>query len=204
MYGGALFIVVVLIVIYAFTCAFGWDVGKMSAKNNPITFVTSAVSRGVTLLVGSVASGTASGVEAGVADLDQPFSLTSNKTENDIDQLAELEGYAGQQNAIGGVSVYDPISMGAVKQKEVSAHYKNLKERSPFSTVGSIQPSRVKRDDDPYMRETGVPWVGGLPSRAFNRRVGGPQAGARDSISASSKSVEELYRSANEAPVWIG
>jgi hypothetical protein len=191
MYGIALFIVVVLIVIYACSCSSGFDIGKMSIASNPIRsflmrFTNNDASENVT------------------NEMDQPFSLTSNKAVDDVDQISSLEGFAGQSNSIGNVSVYDPIAMGAVKQTEVNAHYKGLKERSPFSTVGAIQPSRVKRDDDPYTRETGVPWVGGLPSRAFNRTIGGPQNGARESVSASSKSIEELHRSANKSPVWIG
>ena len=191
MYGKALFIVVVLIIIYAFTCAFGWDVRKMSKVNNPVAWILSNV------------KGADDEVSEVVDELDQPFSLTSNKDESNIDELATLEGFDGQENAIGNVGVYDPLTMGAVKKKELDAHYKNLKNRTPYSSVGSIQPSRVRRDDDPYARETGVPWVGGLPSRAFNRKIGGPQAGARDSISASSKSVVDLHKSARKAPVWI-
>lgn len=189
MYGIALFIVVVLIVIYACSCSFGYDIGEMSISNNPVS---------------SMLMRFKDTAESNPDEMDQPFSLTSNKAVDDVDQIAMLEGFAGQSNSIGNVSVYDPIAMGAVKQTEVNSHYKGLKERSPFSTVGAIQPSRVKRDDDPYIRETGVPWVGGLPSRAFNRNIGGPQNGARESVSASSKSIEELYRSANKAPVWIG
>jgi hypothetical protein len=192
MYGKALFIVVVLIVIYAFSCAFGLDVSKMSIDNNPIKAYVARSTRSKDERVSDP------------NEMDGPFSLTSNRHIDDVDQIESTEGFAGQLNAIGNVSVYDPISMGAIKQTEVDAHHKGLMERGSFSTTGAIQPSRVKRDDDPYTRETGVPWIGGLPNRAFNRKIGGPQSGARESVSASTKSIEELHRTANKSSVWIG
>lgn len=203
MYGLALSVVLVLIVIYWMTCAFGMDLSKMSSENNPITWFTNKIARDASAVTESVVSGAAAGLE----DVDQPFSI--GKTEPSgvtIDELSSLEGYAGQTGNVSQQSVYDPREMGILKKKEVESHYRNLKERSPYSTVGTAPPVAYERDDDPYTRESGVPWVGGLPNRAFAKAIGGggPQSGARETTGASSESIAALQRMSARAPKWNG
>ena len=185
MYGTALFLVVVIIIIYAVTCSYdnGEDINPMA--------------KGVDIIKSIL-------FKIGLRDKDpnaDPFSgsnASKGNTSGAINDLAALEGFDGNLNEVGDVSSYDPVAMGAVKKSEVDAHYKNLKERSPFSTVGSAAPSSVRRDDDPFTRESGVPWVGGVPSRAFKPRTSGPQSGARQLNSTSSGSINVLTRKSNE------
>lgn len=203
MYGLALSIVLVLIIIYWVTCAFGIDLSNMSAKNNPITWITNKFVRGAAI----VSSSMASGIAAGLKDTDQPFALGTIQPKGpSLDELSSLEGYAGQDGDSVQTGVYDPLEMGVVKKKEVESHYQNLSERSPFSSVGTAPARAYERDDDPYLRESGVPWVGGLPNRAFAKAMGGggPQSGARETTGASADSIAELQRIASNAPKWNG
>jgi hypothetical protein len=206
MYGLALSVVLVLVIIYCMTCAFGIDFSKMSSKNNAITLLTNTFIPSVAHLPGPMSPDPASNPEAGLPDTDQNFTLRERDTAASIDELNALEGYADQTNNVSQVGVYDPLEMGVVKKKEVEAHHRNLAERSPYSTVGTAPPGSYVRDDDPYTRESGVPWVGGIPNRADARAPGGggPQAGARESVGASSESIASLSRMAKRAPKWNG
>jgi len=130
------------------------------------------------------------------------FGGTKNKGTGDLPELAAMEGFAGMIGDVGQVSSYDPIQMGAIKQSEVDSHYNNLKDRSPFSAVGVTSASSVRRDDDPYMRDSGVPWVGGIPRRAFKGEHQGPQGGARQTISASAESLDRLSKEASSSKSW--
>lgn len=127
---------------------------------------------------------------------------TSNKGEGDLPELAAMEGYANGVPEGGQISTYDPVQMGAIKQSEVASHYNNLKDRSPFSAVGVTSAGSVRRDDDPYMRDSGIPWVGGLPRRAYKARDQGPGGGARQTISASASSLSTLGKEARSSKKW--
>lgn len=204
MYGQALLFVLVLIVIFSFTCAY-----DDSESKNPIVVVSSVIGRGVYRISRAIASITGSIVKGVSADIDDSsdnlsgFSQVRHKDESNIDELAALEGMAGEQNTTGSVSMYDPLQMGAITKEELQAHNKNLKERSPYSTTGVAGPDKNMLDDDPYTKGSGVPWVGHPPRRAFNRRIGGPEAGARATTSTSSKSIYNLYNDSKKAPVWV-
>jgi hypothetical protein len=194
MYGTALFIVVVIIIIYAITCSSDQKDGGFNPMEKGVDMVKSLL------------------FKVGLRDTDptkDPFSnehISKNNTPAAMDHLSSLEGFDVNLNShddiSGHVSSYDPIAMGAVKKSEVDAHHKNLKERSSFSTVGTAAPSSVRRDDDPFIRESGVPWVGGVPSRAFKAKSSGPQDGARQLNSTSANSIKELTRKSNEMRCW--
>jgi hypothetical protein len=92
---------------------------------------------------------------------------------------------------LGGTQVYDPVQQGALSAEEVESHYQHQAEMSPFATVGAQK--RVERTDDPYAR-TGVPWVFRPPCRTHATIVSGPQAGARQAPSDSSKDIMALHR----------
>jgi hypothetical protein len=190
MYGIALFLLLVIFVIYVFRDKIGLNNMKY---NNPIATVMNNITE--------YSKSHLDGYKE-----DQPFAMETNTDTTKITNMTNMTDVDAIDNQKHNIdeNTYDPIAMGAVKQSEVNAHYKGLKERSPFSTVGALSAGRVKRDDDPYSRETGVPWVGGVPHRAFNRRVGGPQSGARDTVSASAKAINELHQSASNANVWVG
>jgi hypothetical protein len=96
---------------------------------------------------------------------------------------------------------YDPINMGALKQTEIDAHKRGLKEMSPFANTGPAAPNKILRDDDDYTRNTGVTWIGGRP-RTVNKVVSGPQAGARQVTSTAEKDIRETHIRAMNAPQW--
>jgi hypothetical protein len=112
-----------------------------------------------------------------------------------IKNIADTEGFTddGGDKMARESSSYDPLTMGAVKQSEVDAHYKNLAERSPFATVGTAGAKNVLRDDDEILRNTGVPWVFRPPSRSFKTVMGGPQDGARQVGSVTQKDITKQH-----------
>lgn len=122
-----------------------------------------------------------------------PSFLVSGKPT--IREIASTEGFSddnGDKMARESSS-YDPIAMGAVKQSEVDAHYKNLAERSPFATVGTAGAKNVLRDDDEIYRNTGVKWVFRPPSRSFKTVLSGPQDGARQVGSVTQKDIVKQH-----------
>lgn len=116
-------------------------------------------------------------------------------TSGAVESIASLEGMQDQENRVGQVTAYDPLTMGAIKKTEVESHYKNLDERSPFATVGSAGPKAYIRDDDQFYRDTGNKWSYRPPCRTFKKTVGGPQAGAREVGSVSAKEIVSLHKS---------
>jgi hypothetical protein len=179
MYGVVLLIVIVVICIYTFSCMFEVDIKRATGMKIP-----------------NVLTGHTSDLTNAVDDdaETQPFSQYGNNNGGYDNEFAELEH---------GANVYDPISMGAIKPKEVDAHNNNLRDRSPFSTVGTMGSSRVRRDDDPYTRDTGgVPWVGGVPIRAFRSHVKGVGDHGRESGSTSDKSLHSLHQVASSVTAW--
>lgn len=129
------------------------------------------------------------------------FKKTSNifSGRPSIGALANKEGFSGDEDDKMNVSSssYDPITMGAVKQSEVDAHYRNLEERSPFATVGTAGAKNVLRDDDEIYRNTGVKWVYRPPSRTFTTVLGGPQDGARQVGSVTEKDIFRQHNAGN-------
>lgn len=120
--------------------------------------------------------------------------------EDAVDNISSLEGMdtdedESMENTVGQVTSYDPITMGAIKKTEVESHYKNLNERSPFSTVGTAGARAYVRDDDQFYRDTGNKWSYRPPCRTFKKTVGGPQSGAREVGSVSSKEIVSLHKS---------
>lgn len=96
---------------------------------------------------------------------------------------------------------YDPIQMGALKPAEVAAHKHGFEEMTPFNYLGPVKPSSTLRDDDEYTRNTGVTWVGGRP-RTVKQVASGPQAGARNVVSASDKDIQETHLISMYEPTW--
>jgi hypothetical protein len=88
---------------------------------------------------------------------------------------------------------YDPIQMGALKQTEVDAHNRGVSEMTPFNYLGPAKPSSAIRDDNDYMRNTGITPIGGLNPRTVNAVASGPQAGSRQAPSASDKDIQDLH-----------
>lgn len=95
-------------------------------------------------------------------------------------------------NAPSDLARYDPLQMGALKQTEVDAHKRGLREMSPFASYGPAGSQRIIRDDDEYTRNTGVVWIGGRP-RTVNKVMSGPQAGARQVTSTSEKDIRVTH-----------
>ena len=140
--------------------------------------ISKALDEGMSLPGGKESLGTVDTLmdfEYGTPEGDMPeANPTANGLGGDSDSLAEL--------ATGG----------ALKRCEVESHYKNLEERSPFSTTGAAKPCRFKRDDDPYSR-TGIPWVYRPPNRVYGTHITGPESGARAVPTESSASIDEMY-----------
>jgi len=96
---------------------------------------------------------------------------------------------------------YDPINMGALKQTEIDAHKRGIAEMAPFQSYGPAAPNKVIRDDNDWLRSTGVPFVGGMP-RALKRVASGPQAGARQTTSTSEKDIYMTHLASMNEPTW--
>lgn len=94
---------------------------------------------------------------------------------------------------------YDPIQMGALKQTEIDAHKRGLAEMAPFQSYGPSM--KVVRDDNDWLRATGVPFVGGMP-RSLKKIPSGPQAMARQVPSTSEKDIYTTHLISASEPCW--
>lgn len=94
---------------------------------------------------------------------------------------------------------YDPIQMGALKQTEIDAHKRGLAEMAPFQSYGPSM--KVVRDDNDWLRSTGVPFVGGMP-RSLKKLPSGPQAMARQVPSTSEKDIYATHLISASEPTW--
>ena len=140
--------------------------------------------------------------------------MTQGMTDDEsLRLLAKLSNMTSKENNsamekpfIGHESgVYDPIQMGALKQSEVDSHNRSLREMMPFSYLGPAAPAKVIRDDDDFLRNTGVPWVGtGSNLTAVRGVMSGPQAAARQLTSTSEKDIAITHFKAATSPSWGG
>jgi hypothetical protein len=191
MYGTALFIVLVLVVIYILTCSYG------SLSNlNPLSLVKYMGYKGYRMV--SSVLGSTSRV---TADYDDGFYGGSGPQR--VDDIGKSEGPTGEINTTDSAMAYDPSLLGAVKECEVKAHKDNLKNKSNFSTTGVVNSSRIERTDDDILRETGVPYVGFPPKRSLKAFPNGPQSGARAAPSTSEHSINALYKSSKKSQSWV-
>ena len=197
MYGTALCIVLVFVMVYVASCASGTQISDWSIGNNPITGKLLA----------------SDGFNSSPDRLGEPFSDIQDKSAGaagvGIDELRSLEGYA-DQNATTSTNLeskYDPLHMGVVKSCEVESHYKNLKERSPYSTVGTASACKYERDDDEIFRNTGVVHLGGHRKKLFSvpfasMHGGADQPGAREVTSTSRSDIAHLAMRSKVAKDW--
>lgn len=135
--------------------------------------------------------------------------MTVNETTRVLSKIDNVFGtedrsvdYGPDYIAPAGQSSYDPLQMGAVKQSEVDSHKRGIKEMSPFASYGPRPPQGVLRDDNEYMRNTGIIPIGGLNPRTVNVVMSGPQAGARGVVSTAEADIRDLHIKQSTSPSW--
>jgi hypothetical protein len=203
MFCEAFFIVTILVIVYMM-----YNIICSENGSNPLKWIREKIKKnkvcGCNLMPSFTSPNNINSKKINHHHKSQGFSamIGKNLDEDSLPELAAMEGFADSASNIEHISTYDPVQMGAIKKSEVDSHYANLKDRSPFSAVGVTSARSVRRDDDPYMRDSGVPWVGGIPRRAYKSMNQGPRGGARETISASSASLERLGREARNSKSW--
>jgi hypothetical protein len=190
----AVLLVGVLALVYCTSCSSGPiadGIKSLKAKITGTSGMTNAFTRKST-------SGSADPLSEGMtvaesARVVQKLGNVFNREDTLRDGSAYTSGTPGD--------AYDPINMGALKQTEIDAHKRGLSDMTPFNSYGPSGPNKTIRDDDEYMRNTGVPWVGGRP-RTVKKVASGPQAGARQVTSASEKDIYQTHIISATEPTW--